>query len=318
MAKDYYEVLGVNKSASQDDIKKAFRKQAKKYHPDANPDNPAAEEQFKEVNEAYEVLSDPEKRSQYDSFGGSRSQWDQFAQNGFGGFGGRQGQRASYTNVNAEDLSDIFNTIFGGRDGSGFSGAGTRETGTGFDNTAYQRQYSRQTSRPAGQDVEQVIPITLREAYEGTTRLFQKDGRQLKVNIPAGAQTGTKVRMKGEGAMSPFGGESGDLFLVLEVSEREGNFERQGDDLHTDVRLDMFTAMLGGEVEVPTLGTTVKLKIPAGTQSGSKMRLTGKGMPMLRKPEQRGDLYARMMITVPKNLTEEQHQLVQQLRDSLQ
>jgi curved DNA-binding protein len=315
MAKDYYDVLGVNKSATQDEIKKAFRKQAKKFHPDANPDNPGAEDQFKEVNEAYEVLSDPEKRTQYDSFG-SRSQWDQFAQNGFGGAGSRQGQRANYTNVNAENLSDIFNTIFGGRDGAGFAGAGTRDTG--FDNSAYQRQYSRQTGRPAGQDVEQVIPITLREAYEGTTRMFQKDGRQLKVSIPAGAQTGTKVRMKGEGAMSPFGGDTGDLFLVLEVPEREGNFERQGDDLYTDVQVDAFTAMLGGEVEVPTMTRPVKLKIPAGTQSGGKMRLTGKGMPMLRKTGQHGDLYARMMITVPKNLTEEQRQLVQQLRDSLQ
>jgi curved DNA-binding protein len=313
MAKDYYEVLGVNKSASQDEIKKAFRKQAKKYHPDANPDNPAAEEQFKEINEAYEVLSDPEKRSQYDSFG-SRSQWEQFAQNGFGGYGGRQGQQRTYTNVNAEDLSDIFNTIFGGRDGTGFAGAGTRDTDFGD----YRRQYSRQTSRPPGQDVEQVIPITLREAYEGTTRLFQKDSRQLKVNIPAGAQTGTKVRMKGEGATSPFGGETGDLFLVLEVPEREGSFERQGDDLHTDVQLDVFTAMLGGEVEVPTMTRPVKLKVPAGTQSGSRMRLSGKGMPSLRNKGQYGDLYARMMITVPKNLTEEQRHLVQQLRDSLQ
>lgn len=304
MAKNYYDVLGVNKSATQDEIKKAFRKQAKRYHPDTNPDNPQAEERFKELNEAYEVLSDAEKRQQYDAFG---SDWNQVGQSGFGGFGGRRGQRNSNANVNVENLSDIFDTIFGNRDGSG------------FDNADYTRQYSRRAgSAPSGQDYEQKITITLREAYEGTTRLFQKEGRQLKVNIPAGAYTGTKVRMKGEGSQSPYGGERGDLYLVVEVLDPDSQFERDGDDLHTDVQVDAFTAMLGGEVEIPTMTRPVKLKIPAGTQSGSKMRLTAKGMPIMRKKDQFGDLYARIMLSVPKNLTDEQRQIVEQLRDSLQ
>jgi curved DNA-binding protein len=305
MAKDYYQVLGVEKSATQDEIKKAFRKQAKKLHPDANPNNPQAEAQFKEINEAYEVLSDPEKRTQYDAFG-SRSQWEQFAQNGFSGFGGTRGQRNTYSNVNPENLNDIFNTIFGNRDGSGFG------------NADYTRQYSRRAGAvPPTQDIEQPITITLREAYEGTTRLVVKDNRQVKVAIPAGAQTGTKVRVRGEGAENPYGGEVGDLLLVVEVLERDNHFEREGDDLYTDVQIDIFTAMLGGEVEIPTMTRPVKLKIPAGTQSGAKMRLSGKGMPILRKAGQFGDLYARMMITVPKILTDEQRRLVQQLRDAL-
>jgi curved DNA-binding protein len=310
MAKDYYDVLGVKKDATQDEIKKAFRKQAKKYHPDTNPDNPQAEERFKELNEAYEVLGDAEKRQQYDTVGSSA--WDQYGQNGFGGFAGR-GQRTAYTNVNAENLSDIFDTIFGKRDGSGFSSAGS-----GFSNEDYVRQYSRRAgTAPAGQDFEQTVTITLREAYEGATRYFQKDGRQLKVNIPAGAQTGTKIRMKGEGSQSIYGGDAGDLYLVVEV-QPDNQFERDGDNLTTDVQVDAFTAMLGGEVEIPTLSRPVKLKIPAGTQSGSKMRLSGKGMPIMRKQNQYGDLYARIMITVPRNLTAEQRSMVEKLRDSLQ
>ncbi|MDQ7026991.1 MAG: J domain-containing protein [Anaerolineae bacterium] len=304
MAKNYYDVLGVNKSATQDEIKKAFRKQAKKYHPDANPDNPQAEERFKELNEAHEVLSDAEKRQQYDMFG---SEGAQGGFGGFSGFSGRRGQRPSHTNVNVENLNDIFETIFGNGGGSGFG------------NADYTRQYSRRTaSTPSGQNHEQKITITLREAYEGTTRLFQKEGRQLKVNIPAGAYTGTKIRMKGEGSQSPYGGEAGDLYLVVEVLDHDSQFERDGDDLYTDVQVDAFTAMLGGEVEIPTMTRPVKLKIPAGTQSGSKMRLTGKGMPIMRKKGQFGDLYARIMLSVPKNLTDKQRRMVEELRDSLQ
>lgn len=296
MATDYYNVLGVSRGASADEIKKAFRKQAKKYHPDANPNDPKAEERFKEVNEAYEVLSDPEKRAQYDRFGaagvGAGPGFSGFS--GFGGFGGRrQSQRGA--NINMEDLSDIFEGIFGG-------------SGQGF---------GRQQVRQRGQDIEQPITITLREAYEGTTRIISKEGRRIDVNIPAGATNGTKVRLAGEGGPGSFNGEPGDLHLVVEVTP-DSRFTREGDDLLVDIEVDVFTAMLGGSVEVPTMTRPVRLTVPAGTQSGRKFRIAGKGMPKLRAKDQFGDLYARVLITVPAHLTPEQRHQAELLRDLFQ
>lgn len=296
MATDYYNVLGVSRGASAEEIKKAFRKQAKKYHPDANPNDPKAEERFKEVNEAYEVLSDPEKRAQYDRFGaagvGAGPGFSGFS--GFGGFGGRrQSQRGA--NINMEDLSDIFEGIFGG-------------AGQGF---------GRQQPRTRGQDIEQPITITLREAYEGTTRIISKEGRRIDVNIPAGATNGTKVRLAGEGGPGSFGGDSGDLHLVVEVTP-DSRFTREGDDLLVDIEVDVFTAMLGGSVEVPTMTRPVRLTVPAGTQSGRKFRIAGKGMPKLRAKDQFGDLYARVLITVPAHMTPEQRHQAELLRDLFQ
>jgi curved DNA-binding protein len=290
MAKDYYQTLGVKKNATDKEIKQAFRKLAKKYHPDANPDDPTAEAKFKEINEAYEVLSDAEKRKMYDQFGTvnpnqAYQQW---------GNGGRV-----YTNVDDVDFSSIFEQFFGGGGIGGF-GRGARGT----------------YERAAGRDIEQEVAISLREAYTGTQRIISKDGRRLKANIPAGATTGTRVRLSGEGEPGLGGGRAGDLYLVVRV-EPDPQFERDGDNLTVDVKLDMFTAMLGGEVEVPTLDRPVKLRIPAGTQSGRKFRLAGKGMPRLRRKGEFGDLYARMLITVPTNLNDEQRALVERLRDSL-
>lgn len=301
MATDYYDVLGVNRGASQDDIKRAFRKKAKQYHPDTNQNDPKAEDRFKEVNEAYEVLGDPDKRKQYDQFG---SNWQNFQNGGFGG---------NYNNVNVEDLSDLFSSIFSGGGAGGNTGGFNSGFGSGFGNSG---GFGQRRAPSKGQNIEQPVQIALREAYEGTQRLFNKGGRQLKVNIPAGADNGTKVRLKGEGNPSPYGGEAGDLYLVVEILN-DAQFERKGDNLHVDVPIDMFTALLGGQVEVPTMSRPVKLKIPAGTQSGAKFRLSGKGMPVLRKKDQYGDLYARMMVSVPKNLTDEQKNLAEQLRASL-
>lgn len=295
MATDYYDVLGVERGASQDEIKRAFRKKAKQYHPDANKNDPKAEERFKEVNEAYEVLGDPEKRKQYDQLG---SNWQSFQQGGFSG---------TYNNVNVDDLSDLFSSIFGSAGPGGRPGG----FGSGFGNGGFGQQ-----GQARGQDIEQPVQIALREAYEGTQRLFSKNGRQLKVNIPAGADNGTKVRLKGEGNPSPYGGPNGDLYLVVEIRD-DPQFERHGDDLSVEVDVDLFTALLGGEVQVPTMTRPVKLKIPAGTQSGAKFRLAGKGMPVLRQQDQYGDLYARIMVAVPRNLTDAQKRLAQQLRDSL-
>jgi curved DNA-binding protein len=289
MAKDYYQTLGVSRTATEKEIKQAFRKLAKKYHPDANPDNPQAESRFKEINEAYEVLSDTDKRAKYDRFG------PDFARmNGVGTQGGTPGGYTyTTTGEGMPDLGSIFETLFGGGMGGAARGART------------------QPGRVKGEDIEHPVKISLREAYEGATRTVTVGERKLRVSIPAGATDGTPVRVKGAGGAG-YGGESGDLYLIVEV-EPDEQFKREGNDLTTEVKVDMFTAMLGGDVEVPTLARPVKLKIPAGTQSGRKFRVTGKGMPLLRG-EGTGDLYARILITVPQGLTDEQRELVEQLR----
>ena len=303
MAKDYYETLGVGKTASEKEIKQAFRKLAKKYHPDANPNDATAEAKFKEINEAYETLSDADKRAKYDRFGAGYEQ--------MGGFGGNGGYtQTQYTNVDVGDIGDIFEQLFGGR---GRSSGGTRSSrGGGFPFGGF----TQQEAAAQGRDIEQPVSISLHEAYSGTTRLITKGDRTVRVNIPAGATNGTKVRLAGEGEPGYGGGAAGDLYLIVQV-EPDPQFERQGDDLTTEVRVDMFTALLGGEVDVPTLGRAVRLKVPAGTQSGRKFRLTGKGMPHLRSKDKSGDLYARVLVTVPEQLNEQQRALVEQLRQSL-
>lgn len=306
MAKDYYQTLGVEKNASDDDIKKAFRKLAKKYHPDANPDDPSAEGRFKEINEAYEVLSDPQKRAQYDRVGSSFFN---------GGAGFPSSGRGYNYNVDLNDadfgstpFGDILRDIFGGIGGSTRGNSGVRDAsgrrGAGF-NTGF--------GTFNGEDLEHSVSISLREAYNGATRLITKGERTIKVNIPAGATSGTKVRLAGEGGQGANGGASGDLYLIVQV-ENDPDFERQGDDLFVDVRVDLFTALLGGEVDVPTLARPVRVKVPAGTQSGRKIRISGKGMPVLRKSDSYGDLYARILITIPDNLTPQQRDAVEALR----
>jgi curved DNA-binding protein len=291
MAKDYYKTLGVSRSANDKEIKQAYRKLAKKHHPDANPNNPSAEARFKEINEAYEVLSDKEKRSMFDRFGTVNPQQAPWNGNPAGG----GGVPFTYTTTNADfgDIGDIFGSLFGRR--------GDRSTGgSPFGGARNAR----------GQDIEQKVNITLQEAYSGTTRLITKGERTVRVNIPAGAKTGTKVRLAGEGEP---GAQPGDLYLIVEVSP-DSHFERDGDNLAVDAKVDMFTALLGGEAEVPTLGRPVKLKIPPGTQSGRKFRLTGKGMPILSQPDHYGDLIARILVTIPDHLTDKQRALVEQLK----
>lgn len=290
MARNYYETLGVSKTSTDKEIKQAFRRLAKKYHPDANPDNPQAEAQFKEINEAYETLSDKEKRAQYDQVGSAYQQQ-------FGGAGGPR----YYTNVDVDEsaFADILESMFGG---FGRGGRG-------------QQAYTRQTA-VEGRDIEQPVAISLREAYEGAVRLVSRDGRKVKVTIPRGAATGTKVRLAGEGEPGAAGGHPGDLYLVVEVEE-DPRFRRQGDDLYVDVDVDLFTALLGGTASVDTLARPVKLKVPSGTQSGRLFRVAGKGMPKLRQADAHGDLYARALIKIPAQLNDEQRQLVEKLRKSL-
>jgi curved DNA-binding protein len=316
--KDYYEVLGVSRDADKKEIRSAFRRLAREHHPDLNPDNPDAEERFKEINEAYEVLSDPEKRQKYDQLG---SEWQRYQQSGGrpgdfdwsrwqSGEPGVGGQRVHVQYGTPEDLedlfgsegspfSDFFSQIFGGRGGPAGGGAPG-----GFE---YQ-------ARPqSGRDYEQEVEISLQEAYQGTTRVFEKDGRRLRTKIPPGARSGTRIRIAGEGGPGAAGGEAGDLYLRVRVAP-DSRFERQGDDLRTTVPVDLYTAVLGGAVEVQTLDGTVRLRIPAGTQNGRLFRLRGKGMPRLRQPEEQGDLYAQVDVRLPTELSAQQRELFEELR----
>ncbi len=303
--KDYYKTLGVSKTATEKEIKSAYRKLAQKYHPDKNPGNTSAEDRFKEINEAYEVLGDPQKRARYNQLGSSYAQWERAGRPGGGfdfsqwmGGAGGGGSRVDYRDLNdlfggAGGFSDFFTTLFGGGRGFGDTGGGVR-TGPG---------------RFRGQDIEQPIEIALEEVYQGAKRTLQKGNREMEVTIPRGARTGTKVRLRGEGEP---GQPSGDLFLVVTVRPHPV-YERDGDDLRADVPVDLYTALLGGEARVTTLNGDVVLTIPPETQSGKTFRLSGRGMPRLREPNSFGDLYARVVIKIPTPLTDHERKLFTEL-----
>ncbi len=298
--KDYYKILGVAKSASQADIKKAYRALAKKYHPDKTKGDKAAEEQFKDISEAYEVLGDEEKRKQYDQLGAN---WRQFQQDG-GGFGGGQYRRQPGGGFSGEfggdvfgsDFSEFFQQFFGG--GGGFGGG--------------QRTGRSRTQK--GQDYQVEMEITLQEAYHGTSRLLNVNNQQLRITTKPGVAHGQTLRIKGKGGPAVGGGESGDLFINVLVQPHP-DFERKGDDLYTTLPLDIYTAILGGETHVKTLTGQLKLKIPAGTQNDKVLRLRGKGMPHYGKPDQHGDLYVKISIKLPTHLTDEETELMKRLRD---
>jgi curved DNA-binding protein len=313
--KDYYKILGVPKNAEQKEIQKAYRKLARQYHPDINPNNKEAEEKFKEINEAYEVVGEPEKRSKYDQFGQDWQRYEQAQQQGgaaggaAGGFDWSQwtrqqgqsgnGQYQSYTT--AEDLqdlfgqgghySDFFETLFGGAAGQARS------------------QGSRR-----GRDAEATVQIALEEAYRGTSRMLSKDGRDIEVKIPAGVKTGSRVRVPRQGSKGQSGGEAGDLYLTVEVLPHD-RFERRDDDLITEVEVPLYIAMLGGKVAVPTIDGSVQLTIPPETQNERLFRIRGRGMPHIKNPSQKGDLFAKVKVRLPHNLTDEQRKLFEQLRD---
>lgn len=296
--KDYYKILGVERSATGADLKRAYRNLAKKYHPDRNPGDKKAEERFKEINEAYEVLSDAQKRARYDQLGDSYSGWQRSgAPGGFDwsqwswqpGSGRPSVQYGDINDFFGEGMfSDFFRTIFGGMD----VGAAPR---------------ARQRPAPVYQ---QAVTISLREAYSGATRQIKTDQRRMEVKIPPGAHSGTKVRVAGGG---PTGadGQPSDLYLVVEVAA-DPNFERQGDDLHTQVNVSVFTAMLGGEVRVDTLSGKVILTIPPGTQPEQVFRLAGRGMPQLKNPQIKGDLFVRLKVQIPRQLTAKQKTLLEE------
>lgn len=307
--KDYYKVLGLERNATAEDIKKAFRKLALKYHPDRNPGKKDAEDKFKDLNEAYEVLNDPEKRGRYDQLGESYSRWQQTggAPGGFnwndwaaqGGTGGR-------TRVDVGNLDDLFGGLGGFSDffQSVFGGAQAAQTQAGRSPRAY-RTAQRQEPQ------QQTVPISFMEAYKGAERTLLVDGRRLEVKIPAGADTGTKVRMAGVG-QAGMDGRKADLYLVVEVTP-DARFERKGHDIHTEFDLDLYTAVLGGEAKITTPSGQVVLNIPAGTQPGQAFRLGGLGMPHLRNPQNHGDLFAKAKIRLPRSLTSEQRVVFEKL-----
>jgi curved DNA-binding protein len=305
--KDYYATLGLAKSASDKEIKQAFRKLARKYHPDVNPGDKASETRFKEINEANEVLSDPAKRRKYDELGANWRAYEQAAAHGatdpFGGaWTGQGGGGTGYRTMTPEEMeamfgggqspfSDFFTTFFGGGGPQAHASRGAR----------------RPRQRP-GRDVEHEIDLTLEDAYHGSMRrlsMSHEDGaRTVDVRIPAGVNDGSRVRVAGEGERGFSGGQSGDLFLRVRLLPHPV-FERKGRDLYVKAPLRATTAVLGGEVEVPTLsGKSVRLKIPALTQNGQVFRLKGFGMPTVGKPDEKGDEYARVEIQMPTELSE--------------
>lgn len=316
--KDYYAILGVGKNATEDEIKKAYRKLARKYHPDVNPGDATAENKFKDINEAQEVLLDPEKRKLYDRFG---TQWKQYQQAGgqaqdfdWSQWQGQPGGQRTYRTVNPEEFeelfgaqggfSDFFETLFGG----GMGGRRDRSDFGGF---------TQQQVRPRrGRDLEHTIEISLEEAFHGTTRTMEwEDGRKIEAKIPRGVKTGSRVRLGGQGGSGSSGGQAGDLYLKVKVRPHD-RFQREGDDLKTTVPVDLYTAVLGGKVPVSSLDRTVNLTIPPETDNGKQFRLRGLGMPNLRKPDKRGDLYAVVSIQIPHNLSKEEKQLFRQLQEA--
>lgn len=320
--KDYYATLGVPKTATEKELKGAYRKLARKHHPDVNPGDPSAETKFKELNEAYEVLGDPAKRRKYDELGANWKQYEQAQAAGGspfgGGFGGGAwninmggpGGHRTMTQEEVEEMfgggdpfSDFFTTFFGGGGGPG-------------------TEQHRRTHRPRhrkGRDLEQAVDLTLEEAFAGASRrvAIQHEGaaRTIDIRIPAGVKDGARVRSAGQGESGAHGGAAGDLYLRVHVLPHPV-FERRGQDLHTKAVIPVTTAVLGGEVSVPTIaGSNLRLKIPELTPNGQVFRLRGHGMPAVGKPAERGDLYATVEIATPKSLSPEARKLYEELRD---
>jgi len=294
---DYYKVLGLTKDATTDDIKKAYRKLARKHHPDLNPNNPEAQRTFQQINEANEVLSDPENRKKYDQYGENWKHAEQFEQarqqqggrhgaggsqtggfEGFGGFGGEGG-----------DYSEFFEQMFGGR-------GGQRES----------------QARYRGGDYNAELQMTLEDAYLTRQEVLTIDGKKVRITIPAGVEDGQTIKLKGYGAPGANGGPAGDLYLKF-VVHNNGPYKRVGNDLYKTVDLPLYTALLGGEIVVDTLSGKLKLKVAPETQNGTKIRARGKGFPVYKQEGKFGDLYITYNILIPTGLTDEQKELIKQL-----
>ncbi|MDX2063331.1 MAG: J domain-containing protein [Bacteroidia bacterium] len=290
---DYYQVLGVSKSASAEEIKKAYRKKAQQYHPDLNPNNPQAEARFKEITEAYEVLGNPESRQKYDLLGKNWKQYEN-AGSGFGGgspFGGGAGGDGGIF----DGFSDFFRTFFSGGDPE----------------SPLRKPRGGNAGGPG--DREAVLRIQLEEAFAGGAKTIRLDGELVKVNLPPGAKDGQKFRLKGKGGVDPLTGAPGDMYLKVKLIPH-ARYERKGDDLHTRQTLDLYTALLGGETVIDTLDGPVKVPIAAGTQTDTVLRLKDKGMPIQGQSGARGALYVKLFVELPKHLSAEEKRLLVQLQ----
>jgi curved DNA-binding protein len=293
--KDYYKTLGVDKKASQDEIKKAFRKLAIQYHPDKNPGDKAAEEKFKLVNEAHEVLGDPEKRKKYDELG---ENWNSFQQPGQGsGFPG--GQRRTQSDG---DFGDIFGS------GSGFS-----DFFEAFFGKRNERGSRQQQAQFRGGDYEAEVEISLEDATKGTSRIIQVHEEKLRITTKPGAYDGQLLRIKGKGAKGSSEANRGDLYVRIRVL-RHPAFQRKGDDLYMVQSIDIYAAVLGSDAVVKTLNGAIRIKIPAGSQNGKTIRIKGKGMPVAGVKETYGDLYVQLQVKIPEQLTTEEKKLFEQLK----
>ena len=312
--KDYYEILGVAPNAEKKIIQQTYRQLARKYHPDLNPGNKEAEEKFKTINEAYQVLSDVEQRKKYDELRAQYLQWQQTGsrQQDFDwqNWSAHPGTGARVQYADPEDLedlfgsespySDFFTNIFGQarRSGKG-SGRGTPP------------------SPRRGRDVEYEVDLTLEEAFHGAERLLEIDRHRIKAGIPPGVRTGSRVRLAGQGEPGQNSGPSGDLYLIIKVIPND-TFERDGDDLHFDVPVDIFTAIAGGEIRIPTLERPLTLTIPPRTNANRTFRLRGKGMPHQGDPDKRGNLFAKVRLVLPEALTDQEVNSIQALASARQ
>jgi curved DNA-binding protein len=299
---DYYKTLGVPKNASQEDIKKAYRKLARKFHPDVNPNDKEAHKKFQQINEANEVLSDPDKRKKYDQYGENWKHADQFEQarqqqqqggGGFGGFGGGGfgnfgGGEYTYSSGDEGGFSDFFESLFGG-------GRGRRS----------QAKYR-------GQDYNAELQLTLTDAYTTHKQTLTINGKNVRITIPAGIENGQQIKLKGYGSSGANGGPNGDLFITFVITNNTG-FKREGNDLYKTEDIDLYTALLGGEKTIDTLSGKIKLKVNPETQNGTKIRLKGKGFPVYKKEGQFGDLYITWNVKLPTNLTQKQKDLFTEL-----
>lgn len=308
---DYYGVLGVSKTATQDEIKKAFKKLARKYHPDLNPNDPGAKQKFQEINEANEVLSDPEKRKKYDAYGENWKHADEFeaqrqryqqqgAGGGFGGMGGGgtywssgDGNFSGSFSGDEGEFSDFFESLFGSRRGSG------RRSTAGF----------------KGQDYNAELHLSLRDAAETHKQVLEVNGKKIRITVPAGIADGQTIKLNGQGGPGMNGGPAGDLYITFVIAD-DPDYKREGDNLYTTVPIDLYTAVLGGEVVVNTLNGKVKLKVKPETQNGTKVRLKSKGFPIYKQDGRFGDLFVTYDVKIPTHLTEKQKQLFRELKET--
>lgn len=320
MATDYYKVLGVPKDASAADIKKAYRKLAVKYHPDKNPGDKAAEEKFKEISEANDVLSDPVKRKKYDKYGSNWQYAEQYEQyekqhagagrgsgaGGFGGrpFGGSEGGQFYYEGnmedlFDNEDFANIFGQYFAG-------GAGGSRGGRG-----------RQSYAPRGNDIQATMPLTFEEAYHGGEKVFEVNGQKLRIRVKPGTYDGLKIRLPGKGQPGMNSAKAGDLYITFSVAPHP-RLAREGEHLKQRITVDFFDAVMGGKKGIETVGGRIVLHIPPGTQSGTLLRAKGKGMPVYGKPGQFGDMLVEVHVLIPKVFTEEQRKAFVHLKELYQ